>query len=223
MANTDFSKLVPQIHPECHECPEILIINEIRNITREFCERSTYWRQDLAALSIVTDETSSGSGEYDLTIPTGAQIVSVINPIVHSNQPVSRRTREWLDEHYSDWRTATGEQSRWYRMSNPTRIKLIPRPTSVVANALHVSMALKPSPAATNMPEFVYNEWYEVISCGVLAKLLSMENETWYKPARAVMKQKMYLLGIEDATAKAIAEYSSDKVDRTRRVKPHFI
>ena len=218
MAQVTFDTLLSQVRPEAQECPSPRIINEIRNVARDFCERTTYWRHEHPTITTVTDANSDGF--YPLTIPSGAQIASVISPIQHGGINVYVRTKDWLDANFTRWREREGNTADYYRMITPTIMRLIPKPTE--AKDLEVSIVLKPSRNADSIPDYIYDEWYEVLSWGALAGLLNMEKEPWYRPKDAAMYFGKYMDGVNDGKAKGIREFTKNTVDRRRRTKGHY-
>ena len=217
MAN--FKDLAPQVQPEAQECPLAVIENETRKTARNFCERTTYWRHEHDPIT-----TGNDTGLYDLTIPDQAQIVAVLSPARHRREIIEQRDKHWLDENLPNWAEETNIQARWFRMVAPTTLRLIPYPTAAESEtgALSVYIALKPSPLSTTIPDFVFNEWYEVLTEGVLAALFSRPGKAYYNPDLVPFHAGKYESGILLAQEKAVSEFRSTFADRDHQVEPHY-
>ena len=44
---TNFTELYAEVMPELPDCPKPLILQTIRNVVRDFCERTRSWQCDL--------------------------------------------------------------------------------------------------------------------------------------------------------------------------------
>jgi hypothetical protein len=215
-----FADLQPEVLPECPGCPGPLAVREIRNAAILFCERSTYWRADHAAITTVTGE--SAPGEYTLTIPAGAQIVSVVPPIMHNDLPVYQKSKAWLDENVADWAAQTGQQANYYRMLSPVIVRLVPYPTTAQNNALKVRMALKPARTATTLDDTTFEEWFLAIAAGAKAALMAMKEKQWSNATESLRQATMFEDAVVAARSKAISEYQNQTVDRRQRSRGHF-
>lgn len=234
-----FSDLLAQVKPECPTCPDNVLINEVRKAVRDFCERSTYWR-DSEEFSLWGDQDD---GEYTYTPPAGAQIVSFINPFIWGSTRIDRVSTDWLDsEYHRDWRNMIANRAEYYRITAQNKFRLIPRledlGDEIVPAAeggdgvmmrdveyegkLVVGAALKPTATATEIPDYVYDEWYEALADGALGALLSMDGQDWFKPERSLFKMAKFEDGVMKARQKAINEFASDTVDRRKTVRGHY-
>ena len=214
-----FRDLAPQIRPEAQECPLAIIENEARKTARDFCERTTYWRHTHAPI-----DTGNATGEYQLIIPSGAQIGSVLSPARHRRELIEQQTIYWLDENVPNWEEQTNLQARYFSMIEPTKMRLVPYPTTADAATatLKVRISLKPNPSATEFPDFVFNEWYEILAHGVLASLFARQGAAYYKPALVPFHETKYEDGILLAREKAVSEFRSTFADRDHRVEPNY-
>jgi len=212
--------LLPQVLPECPGVPRPVALNAVRNAAREFCERSLYWQADHAPITTVTDE--SGTGEYTLTMPTGAQLVSVLDPIHHNNYPVYQKTERWLEENQVTWRTKVGDQANWWHYAGVNIVRLVPYPTTAQTNSLLISMALKPDTTSDELDDRTNNDWYEHIASGAKARLMLMPNKQWSDEKLAEINLAIFNQGISDAFSKAISGFQNQKADRNNRGKAHF-
>lgn len=218
---TSFQAWIPQLAPELPECPVPLMLRALRNATREFCQRSTFWRVEHAPITQVTAE-SGGVGRYELTIPEGAAIVEVVDPILHRFEPAYLKAESWLNMNWPQWQAKTGSRAVYYLRPSLTSIRLVPYPTTVEAAAIRVTLALQPSPIATGVDDAIYQDQYEAITAGALAELMNQNNKPWTDIKRALVEAMRFKEAIAKGKGRIVAGYSNRRTDRRNVVTGHY-
>ena len=96
-----FSTLVKEILPYVPNCPDTLVISNLRSATIELCERSKAYVYDLDPIT-----TISGVYEYEFDQPTGTDVHSILWMTYDGDDldPISPRS---LELNYPDWRNKT--------------------------------------------------------------------------------------------------------------------
>lgn len=179
----DLYELAPHVMPWAPTCPEPLMIQYLREATIEFCRRTRSWR---------TEEI------YKLTAPEqDIQLVTCCDSIVHEIERV--RYREdgasiWQQplkpitfEEADDWQG--GEANPVYftqRITNTLRV--VPFTTGEIK----VTMFLKPDQQAQTIPDYIAEQYPQVIAAGALAKLLMLPGYDFAEPNQAMMYQAMF-------------------------------
>lgn len=119
-----FSSYTKHISPDVPGCPLMMIEGITREVVREFCDRTSYWRKDLAPIS-----GSIGKVEYLLATPTDTELVRVLDKAYYRGNPLEPTTEEFLSARVSTWRQASGTPAYfWMRSRNPLSIRLVPYP-----------------------------------------------------------------------------------------------
>ncbi|MCP5230900.1 MAG: hypothetical protein H6948_02200 [Zoogloeaceae bacterium] len=215
----DLADFLPDVLPWCVGVSAPLAERAVLHAAREFCEYTGWWRSD-ELFTTVTDE--SATGEYALTLATGTALVSVLNPIWHASVPVYLKPAAWLTENYTkDWRTKTGEQADFFTMTAKATVRLVPYPTTAVADDLRVTKILKPALTSPTVDDTVLDDWSEAIGWGAVARLKAQPGQAWSDQNDAAAKLLLFEEAKQKAKSKAVADWQDRNFQRNRRVAGH--
>ncbi len=209
------SDFFPYILPNVPLCPDVLAEQKIIDSCIEFCEQTYYWRYThppMPMLATVSD--------YELTLPSDAQVASIIEPINFNGEKVYGKTKEWLDLYEDQWEDKTGDKTRCYYNKSTSVIRVIPTPITTVASAIKLDVALKPLPISKTVKDFLFDEFYQVIANGALAKLYAMPEQRFHSLKLADRHLALFDDGIRKATVKAKSGFKTDQ--RFKRSRAHF-
>ena len=207
-----FDAFLPHIRPRVQQCPDNILIDEARKKAIEFCERSTWWREEVE-IAVV-----AGTHTYTLPAPDNVLVASAVTPATFEGEPVVKKKRPWLDSYYPEWRTQESSMPCFFRMTETDELRLVPTPSR--AGSFQITVAYKPGPTATTIPDRIFNEWYIAISSGVLGELFAWEGEPYFKPKLVDLMLSKFEMGVRQAKQKAVNEYTSSVTDEQKRVVP---
>jgi len=167
-----FNSLITEVLPFVPECPDTLVANNIRSATIDLCEKSKAYKFDLDPIS-----TISGVYEYDFDQPTGTEVHQILHMIYDGKDmdPISPRS---LELNYPDWRDRTGNPYVYLQKTANT-FWTVPVPSASTANALIMSVALKPTRTSNNIDTEFSNQYRDGIIYGALYRLLRMPGKPW--------------------------------------------
>ncbi len=77
---------------------------------------------------------------------------------------------------------------------------------------------LKPTRAATALPDILYNNWFDAIEAGTKARLMAMPGKKWTDPNMSKMNQRIYLSGLSQAKIKARKTNDQTRLMVTQRM-----
>jgi hypothetical protein len=140
----------------------------IRQAATEFCERTRLWRYE--------DEFDVSAADAEaITTPYGSVLLD-IERVSFNGVPLEPRTVAWLDERMDGWRdgSLTG-QPQFLTQIEPNTLRLVPGQEGTVA----VSLWLKPSQDCLDLPDFLPDQFREVIAHGALGRILMMPNQPY--------------------------------------------
>lgn len=98
------------------------------------------------------------------------------------------------------------------------KITLSTTPAKDEAKALYVLMILKPCRTATEIPCRVFEDWYEGVAKGVMARLKRQQGKSWSDPVGAQLDYSDYM----KARERARTEFYKDRNVRDNRVRPRY-
>ena len=192
MASVAFTEFLPDVLLEATGVPDPVAIAAVRNACFDFCKASLLWNdvQDPEAYT-------AGVAEYQITPPSGAQIVAVRHINLDENNVVYPVSLDDLVAAKPSWASAQGRIVTYVQPS-PDTVRFVSVPDvggTFVANA-----AYAPTRSATAVDSRIYNQYLEVIKYGALWKLKSMAGQPWADPTGAATYESRFLMGINDAT-----------------------
>lgn len=197
MANiTDF---IADVYPEVDGAMDSIITSAVRKIVREFCRKTTRWRVDLPPLTLVLNQTAYVPGALATTLqfPVDGELVFYVNA-TQNGTPLEPTRKEDMDAVQFDWEIEQGSQMLRFYPSDPLTFNVYPIPVDVTY-PLQIRAAFMPAVAALTCPDFIMNDWQEVITAGVVGRLLNMANRPWTDMKTAAVKRAEFLDGVAQA------------------------
>lgn len=160
--------ILPSIMPYAPGCALPTAYFAIRQAAIEFCERTRIWRFD-DDFQVTTDDPD------DLLAPYGA-VVHEIEAAWFGDRKLIPMTTAWLDANANGWRTGSisGEPT-YITQTDPNTIRIVPRQ----AGTMRLSLLLKPSQDADELPDFIIDQYRETIAHGALARILLIPNQSF--------------------------------------------
>lgn len=199
--------------PELPGCTIAMVNLHLRETARDFCRRTSAWRQDLAAVNTV-----GGQADYPLTLPAESQLVRVTDLTVHG-----RRLWRSVELDKAD----AGAQQPKYGITEPpfdlddnlSEITLHADevPGESVVGGLQASAVLTPTTTATALPDFLLGQYSEAMRHGTLARLMLMPKKPWTDRVLAGVYEGLW----QEALNFAAYQAQVGNTRRPLRVKPY--
>lgn len=177
------SLFLPRVNLNTYGAPRILQMEEILNACIEFCERSRAWIQTLQPTQL-----GAGINSYDFTLDPNVLVVQIMSGhLVGNSAPkVHPRAPDWLDDNYPGWEDGA-QVGRPLNVTQLSPDQFMPVPwDDGTGYQMVLRCALKPSPDAVLVPDFIYNDYRDTIVSGALARLFSVRGKSWSDPNLAV-------------------------------------
>jgi len=137
----------------------------IRQAAIEFCERTRLWRYE--------DDFTIGPDAEAICTPYGSVLLD-IERVNFNGDPLVPQTAAWLDERIKGWRT--GEVSgvpQYFSQIELNTLRIAPSANGTV----NISVWLKPSQDCQDLPDFLADQYREVIAHGALGRILMMPSQ----------------------------------------------
>lgn len=167
---------------------------QILRVLRDFCKETWIWREVLTAIDVVEDDY-----DYTLTMPTadGASELWFIDWVKYKEdgndddqysylRPINIETEEVLSSTGLSAGYVYGSGSSpevfWVDPDDTLQIRPIPDSTAAGTANMLVKVILMPTLAAVKVPDYIYNDWLEVIAWGAAARIMTMAAKKWYNP-----------------------------------------
>lgn len=189
----DLDAFMPAIRPYAPGCPNITAFAAIRLAAIEFCERTKFWRWE-DDFSVTADDAEQ------ITTPYGS-VLHEIEKVMFDGNELERKTPSWLDDFEPGWRPfgALTGTPQYVTQTELNTIRLVPSQ----AGDVNVYVWLKPSADATQLPDFLSDQFREVIAYGALARLLAQTGQPYSNPTNGAGYAALFDMKITGLMGKA--------------------
>ena len=188
MATVALSALRPFTALAAAGVPVPIIDHEVREAAIQFCDRARVWRE-IQTLDVVADQA-----DYAPVLPVDGA-VSVVEDVYHNRVRLEMKPIDTLKEQYQDWQSQSGTPL-YYTQMQPGVIKLVPYPTAALTDALSVRLVFQPARAAETLPDWLYEQYADVLGWGALVRLLLNPGLPCHSPALAAAYQTQFEQGL---------------------------
>lgn len=195
-----FEDLLPELLPEVKGAPAFLAINHLRKAARDFCERTHIWMADVTPFNTVVDQT-----EYTLALPTQSSVVRLFRANVGDEKGVAL-----YDEVSADAEVDAGSQSTFVWLAAD---KLRLNPVPIDARSVELKVSLRPSLAATSVPDWIAELHSETLVHGAKWTLFAMADVDWSNPTESDRSMARFL----DACSTAARQKTKGRATAQRR------
>lgn len=138
----------------------------IRQAATEFCERTRLWRHE-------DDFDVTEADAESISTPYGSVLLDIERVFFNGCQ-LEPRTVTWLDENVRNWRAGGAEgDPKYLTQIELNTIRLVPGKAGTVS----LSVWLKPSQDCMDLPDFLSDQYREVIAHGALGRILMMPSQ----------------------------------------------
>jgi hypothetical protein len=208
VADTAYSTLVPRIQGEIPDCPDFFIESRIQEVAMDFFKETKAWCVDLDEAATIKDNST-----YDLETPSKTAVSEILSLRFLTSNLIPRTAGQMAADD-PQWRTQGGSPAYYTQLSSDT-FTVSPIPTETTAKALNVRVAIYPTMAATRIDSVVFNDNYNALVNGTLARILLMVGKIWSDPNMGAVYNQAYVQEVD--AAKMLM--CNSRVRPTRRVK----
>jgi len=188
--------LLPETRPGLSQLPDVSLVAALRRGAQRFLRESQVWADDLDPIVLV-----AGRATYPLQLPDGARVERVLVVKVNGREvDVQARIRDL--RRLPD---AEGLPQAWAVFDSQDEQVIgfdrIPRVTDAGAVvAIHASLA--PTNDATELPDWIVNDWHDGIVAGARAELFGQRGTPHYDPDAAARER--FSFSMDAARAKRV-------------------
>lgn len=187
----DYDVFVPHILPLCPGAPDFLIERVARDAIIELCQDTRALRRQIDPITLIANEY-----EYDLEPPANT-VVHDIDYVSYKGDLLKPVTARMLERDTPDWRNRTSSRPRLYTKYKPDTLYVVPKPTATIADALDISLILKPSRSSLTFDDELYEEYFDTIVNNILARLMRMPKKDWTDKQSAAEYYALYQTDID--------------------------
>ena len=205
MANYSDTTMMTELRAECPNAPDIVLQNAMRWACRDFCNRTTLYRQALTPINMVVNQQS-----YPITFPTDLELVVLVSA-GQNNVPLDIERYQDMQALNYNWQTLSGESLLAVFMIDSSDIGVFPLPgdSNATQYPLNLYAALRPTTTSATFPTVLETDWAETIRAGALMHLLEQVGQPWTDLNMALVKRGLYKSGRADAAIQMSRGFST--------------
>lgn len=209
------SSFYPFVLPFAPGCSSPVADRNIIDGAIEFCEATRVIVRTLDPISV-----TAGVGSYDLEGPDNQSRVSQISAAWYMDTPLIRVPEDAVDNPLAlvspiGSQSAQTGQPIYMLEPEPGVISLYPVPDATLANAITIRAVLRPVRAATELDDYLYEEYAEEIGWAALKRICATPGQPYSNPTLAAM----YTGKLESAINKARSKVGAGVVGASLQVK----
>lgn len=196
MANmVDLDRLLPEVMTHARSVPEPTALRYLRNAAIELCQRTKCWAEfdeititgddDGEAVTTIEDATIFEIKSARLTNSDGGKYV--LDPV----------TPEWLDDYDPGWKYDFDESTapgRFVTQIKPNTVMVLPKDTGT----LNIRLILVPERKAEMIPDFLIDQFHDLLGKGAAAKVLLLPNTEYTNPNLGAAMWSDFLMGLDE-------------------------
>lgn len=200
--SVSYEKFFSNVMPEVPGCPEITAFNAIQNAAIEFCEKTFILQRDHDPVTIL-----QGIVDYDLEPPTDYLVVKVMKAWLEGNEltalaPDMVNGPEVYNRLFSSY-TPQPTTPNAFLQKDVRTVSVWGLPDKKYPNGLTMRVALKPTRDAETIEDEIYEDYYEAIASGALARLLNSQGKPYSSRDGAALADRQFRQAINVARQRA--------------------
>lgn len=158
----DLDSFLPEINPKAPGCPAPSAYKAILQACDELCTRTKLWRS--------CDTVPINSLDEVEFWPVDGAVLVDFESVLFNDVSLEPKTVKWMDQCMRGWRRGSIEGlPRFYTQLNMNSLRIAP----IDNGLLTINSFLKPSMDADQVPDFLFDQYHEIIAWGALGRLLS--------------------------------------------------
>jgi hypothetical protein len=222
---TNLSEFRQHVMPSAPKVPTIMVDKVVKDAIVEFAKRSHRMQVDITPINVV-----AGTNLYSVPNPTGFQIHAV-SRLFHDGAPLHSVSENQLDlewnslnaqlcicsnEASDQWRQLEADAPVVYYQPKPNEVRLVATPSFALTAGLTGRVVVYPLLSMTAIDDDIYNEHYEAIASGALARLFATPSQPWSSPALVEYHRAMFEEGISDARGRVVRGFEQQNAQHLR-------
>jgi hypothetical protein len=195
--------MLPEVMQYCNGAPPIMIRKHLIKSAIALCNKALILKKEPSLFCLEEDVhtyTLKYAGDrYRAVAVDSAQFTN-------SGAPLRRTTESEMDSGYSNWREQTGTKpTRYMLLSGTNKIRVWPTPTADIDIDFKVRTVVTYKQDQTEIDEFVFEKWHEIIQSGAIAKILMIPGATWFNSRVSQTFTRDFSRGVREARKTSVS------------------
>lgn len=162
----DLDEFMPQIAPKAPACPVPSAHVAILQTASDLCARTKLWRHsDQCYVNDLDD--------IQFTPPDGSVVVD-FESVLFNDAELEPKTAKWMDQCMRGWRHGDiPGYPKYFSQTNFGNLRIAPIEIGMVT----INAFIKPAMNAEQLPDFLFQQYGELIAWGALGRILSTPDQ----------------------------------------------
>lgn len=169
-----WSTWYPDLIPHVPGCPLVVAQHELRRAAQAFFGATRAWKVIEPALAVSASQSSVTASPSD----SGQELVRVESVHYDRNELKLEAMADMSAKYGTGWASQTGTPSA-YLLITPGEIRLYPIPDADATIGVERVLSVRPSEAATGLPDDLATKYRDEIQVGAKARLMLMPGKPW--------------------------------------------
>lgn len=203
MARFGDTDMVVEIRKHAPEASDPEIEGQFKRAVIEFCRQSHVWQVELEPLPVV-----AGERVYQMDVPGGARLERLIRLTYAGASAAGRRPMRQVNVAEIENRDEdTGQPRAFAIRENTGEVLVYPTPGASEVDdtgALRAFAVLVPRRSARGFPDFIYEEYFDELAAGAVARLQAIAGRPFENQGLALGNRRRFAQGVNRAKRQAI-------------------
>lgn len=188
----DIDDLLPEVLIYAPKVPHIVAFRFIREIAKEFCQRTRLWRaQDEFEVTAPESEGITTISDANIFEVEWAELEDIaLEPVKPS----------WLDQNVPLWQTLENETAKYVTQLSPNTLTVVPKATGT----LKLRLVLEPSRKAMTLPDFMVEQHGTLIGRGAAARIMLTPDQDYTNPNLGAAMNAEFKADLDRLAVKAV-------------------
>jgi hypothetical protein len=180
----------------CNGAPPIMLRIHLINSAIDLCNKALLLKKSASSIQFEEEVHT-----YTLKYPQNRYRAIAIDEIkLEGKDPLVRTTEREMDGQFANWReTESARPTRFWLTDELNKVRIWPTPKEDIDIDVHIQSIVTYKRGQTEVDEFIYEKWHEIVQAGALAKVLVIPAATWFSANVAAMFAKQFSRGVREA------------------------
>lgn len=176
----------------CEGAPRPLVDEAIRAALERLCRYSGVWSLQHPAVDV-----ADGIAAYNVIVPAGGQVIR-LEAVHYNGAPLAPSDPAWGVQYAG----GSPPFTFWLESASPAPAPVL-TVNDTILGTLEFRAIYAPHKTATEIPDFLYDEYEEGVAAGAVAQLLAIPGKGWTDPRHAAEFEKRFFRHAAAAKLKA--------------------
>lgn len=201
---------LPFILSEVQGCPDPMVNQALIMAAIDFTRETLSWTELSDPYPLKDQEQ-----DYEIDVPSGSFLITVRDVWI-GNRRLIPTTLSQIPMVLTDWQTSQSNAPTYYTQAiDRGSLRFYPMPLNPT-ETFTVRAAFAPLTSATTVPDFIGQQYMDVISSGAKSRLMLMPEKPWSNPTMGAYYKQQFA----DGVIKCRVLEAHDRVRGTITIKP---